>query len=622
MFDVHRIAPPCLRILLTVWLCFACQSARPDEQPPNETSGEDKTSVSAAKSAPAPSRKSKGAFLSLDEFSEKYPGRDAWLPNESDRSPWVFVLLKLLAVILAVVFWCAVQRLRTEDEDDEELESEPWTRVLFASGLAGVLIALVVPPYAIGGVILVVSNVVPFWRYMRWRNQQAVSPTAPLMWKHLWTRRVIARKAKHVSEVKLPSGESIGTSGAVIQLIERTPGQPQTSKAAQHSQGFQIVMALIDHAAANRVTDLHINSKDDGVVVRQRVDGSLKTLTTLPQQIGHSAINVIKVFGNLNIADHRRSQDGSFRADVDGQRLSFRVSSQGIHAGEKLSIRVLDPAKNFASLATLGMSEAIQQRFAEALNRPNGVVLFVGATGAGKSTTACASLQTVAADDRSVISIEDPIEYQIPSIDQIEINERAGQTFESALRAVLRQDADVIFIGEMRDDQTAKTGCRAALTGQLVLGTMHANDAAAGVVRMVELGVNREDVASTLRVVLAQTLVRKLCTDCRIPYRPEADVLKRLHLTDFEGELYKSPDPATNTCATCNGRGFFRRTAVFELLQVTPDIRDLIRNQAAVSEIEAAARKHGMSTIWNEGLRLVREGVISVAELDRVSDED
>lgn len=583
------------------------------------TAAEDATPSPNVKGSPASPLNQD--FLRFEPFEKKYVERAQKLPVDTD-SYWAFAIVKLILIMTAVLIWLRVLHLRTVDEDDEDLESGFWTGTLVVTGPAGMMVALLSPAYVAGACILIATSIVPFAFYQRWRNQHSIAPTDQLRWKHLWVPPVIVKKAKHTTPVELPSGITIGTSNSVIKLIERSAAERANfgSHASQHSAGFQTVLALIDHSSSHRVTDLHINSKDDGVVIRQRVDGSLNTLTTLPEELGQSVINVIKVLSNLSIADRRRSQDGSFRADVNDQRLSFRVSSQGIHAGEKLSIRILDPAKNFADLSTLGMLAPIQERFKTALNRSNGVILFVGATGAGKSTTACAALQSIDADDRSVISIEDPIEYQIPSVDQIEVNHRAGQTFDSTLRSILRQDADVIFIGEIRDEESARIGCRAALTGQLVLATMHSNDATAGLVRLIELGINLQDVATSLRVVIAQTLVRKLCTNCRVPHRPDAATLEQLGISDFEGELFQSPDASVNPCLACNGRGFLRRTALFEFLEVTPEIRDQIRERAAASAIEAVAKSNGMQTIREEGLRLVREGIISVNELQRISD--
>lgn len=381
-------------------------------------------------------------------------------------------------------------------------------------------------------------------------------------------------------------------------------------------------MGLIGDAVANRATDLHINTKENEIIVRQRIDGALSPLAVLPPDLGNSVINVFKVMADLNIADRRRSQDGSFRIDVNERRLSLRVSSQGTQSGEKLSIRLLDPAKSFSELSALGMTAILQERLTSVLRRTNGLILVAGATGAGKSTTACACLQTIDGEDRNILSIEDPIEYQIPSVDQIEVNYRAGQTFESALRSVLRQDADVIFIGEIRDHETAKTACQAAMTGQLVVATVHAGDAVSGAMRLTELGVDLHSVTHSLRAVLAQKLVRRLCVECRESYTPDPESPLHPGMTDFEGVLYRSPDISANQCVKCDGRGFLTRTGVFELLEVTAKIRDLLgeqREEAAVAEL---AEANGMTTLIDDGLRLVREGVISLEEFNRIFDSE
>ena len=364
-----------------------------------------------------------------------------------------------------------------------------------------------------------------------------------------------------------------------------------------------------------------MSTKDTEVTIRLRIDGELVSLDPLPIVLGKSVINVFKVLCDLNIADKRRSQDGSFRAEVDGRRLSFRVSAQGTNTGEKLSIRILDPAHNFSTFSALGMTEPIQDRLTAALNRKNGLILFVGATGAGKSTTAYAALRTFDAGERNIVTIEDPIEYSIPSIDQIEVNTRAGQTFQSGLRSLLRQDADIVLIGEIRDAETARIACQAATTGQLVLATLHANDSVSATFRMLDLGSDRHSVSASLRAVVTQQLIRKLCPNCWIAYTPDEELRKNLALGDFQGELFRSPDPLENTCVNCNGRGFLRRTGIFELLEVTQPIRDLIRDNAGASEITSAARSNGMTTLRDDGVRLVREGIISVQDFFRFVDD-
>ena len=565
-----------------------------------------------------PARRRAGQFPSVDD-----PDLEGTIGGYSQRSG--FAWIKFSIVLVALFVWLRAMRLCVDDDQKLELQVESWGRALFGIGLAGILTAILLPAYLLGTCVLVASCGIPFWRYMRWRNAQVSERTPRLGWGSLVTSSEIPFRALPDTQLELPSGLMAGTSSRTIVLLGKSFSDRVTNfgpnDEAKSSSGFQMTLALIGHAVTTRATDIHVGTKDEQVMLRLRVDGELVPLDPLTIESGLSVINVFKVLSDLNIADKRRSQDGSFRADMDGRRLCFRVSSQGTNTGEKLSIRILDPAANFSTFETLGVTDQLQERLTALLSRSSGLILFSGATGAGKSTTAYAGLRYLDSGERNIVTIEDPIEYSLPSIDQIEVKTRAGQTFESGLRSVLRQDADVVLIGEVRDEETAKIACQAATTGQLVLSTLHATDSVSAVFRMADLGVDRHNLAAALRGIVSQKLIRRLCTKCRIAFAPDDEVLRKLHLSDFHGELYQSPDPLTNPCLNCNSRGFLGRVGIFELLEVTLLIRDLIRDKAGYSAITAAARENGMTTLWDDGLRLVRSGIISPKEFHRVVDD-
>ncbi|HBE70101.1 MAG TPA: type II/IV secretion system protein, partial [Planctomycetaceae bacterium] len=380
---------------------------------------------------------------------------------------------------------------------------------------------------------------------------------------------------------------------------------------------FQYVLSTISKAVASNATDLHINTRTKTVEIKQRIDGTLAPLAELPISLGASVINIFKIMSELSIADKRRSQDGSFLADVGDRRLSFRVSTQATQTGEKLSIRILDPSSIFADLSSLGMPEQVRERCQRQLTQKHGLILFVGATGAGKSTTACAALQRIDTTIKNIVSIEDPIEYQIPNVDQVEVNLKAGQTFETALRSILRLDADVVFIGEIRDAETAKIAVQAAQTGQLVLATMHATDSVGGFQRLSDLVGDPTAVASTVRAIVAQTLVRKLCPTCKIEYNADDEIAGEVGVTP-EASLYRSNTELVLKCPVCEGRRFMRRTAVYEITEATPEIRELVRNRASLADLTEAAKQNGLVPIREQAALLVRDGIISMNELNRV----
>lgn len=543
-------------------------------------------------------------------------------PVESGSEPSYFALAKVAIITAIALFWLRALRICAVHEESDALSATSWTPRIFGFGLAGITLALILPAYVPGLVLLLATTMLPFLQYAAWRNRHSKVPTDAFKLSDFFAPQASRRQPITFSvQQEFVLSDAIEPSGSIVQLIGKSPQSIENhygfSRGAQSSLAFQRAISLIDHAVASRATDLHITTKSDHIELKQRIDGSLISLGKLPLELGRAVINVFKVMCDMNIADRRRSQDGSFLADINQRRLSFRVSAQGTHTGEKLSIRILDPSKTFSDLASLGMQEEMVRRFGAQLSRNNGLILIVGTTGAGKSTTACASLQSMDADTRNIVSIEDPIEYQMPSVDQIEVNFRAGQTFQSALRSVLRLDADVIFIGEIRDEESAKIACQAAQTGQLVVATMHANDSVAGAIRLGELGQDLQNVTASLRAVLAQTLVRKLCTGCREAYTLDAEALERIGLSGFEGPLYRSPDPSTNNCPHCDGRGFLRRTGLYELTEINQLISELMHQRAPLGSIAAAARENGMTTLKEEALRLVRDGIVSVEEVQR-----
>lgn len=545
-------------------------------------------------------------------------GSDAQLTSGGFSQPFGFPWLKFLLVLTALFFWLRALRLCVDDSRNPQLQVDSWSKRLFAIGLAGILVAIFLPSYLLGAGVLAASCAVPLWQYARWRNMQVNDKASRWRWSHLLVFPDTPSYSGSDVELELPSSLTDCSTDRRIAFVGKSFGERitrATTSEAVKSSGFETALALIGHAISRQATDLHVGAKDDKVAVRLRIDGEIVAMEPLPTKMGLSVVNVFKVLSDLNIADKRSSQDGSFRADVDGRRFCFRVSSQGTNTGEKLSIRILDPAERFSTLSPLGVSDHMEERLKGILSRKSGLIVFAGITGAGKSTTAYAALRHVDSGERNIVTFEDPIEYSVPSIDQIEVRTRAGQTFEAGLRSLLRQDADIVLIGEIRDEETAKIAVRGAMTGQLVLSTLHATDAASAVLRMADLGVDAYNIAATLRAVVGQQLVRRLCTQCRIVFEPDEQMLERLGLSGFQGDLYQRPDPMSNPCLNCNGRGFLGRTGIFELLEVDPSIRDLIRDKASISAITSAAVKHGMARLWDDGLRLVRDGIISPQEL-------
>jgi len=330
-------------------------------------------------------------------------------------------------------------------------------------------------------------------------------------------------------------------------------------------------------------------------------------------------LNSFKVLGALDISEKRKPQDGSFGAKTEGREVDFRLATSGSKAGEKLVMRILDNAATVGRLEEVGMRPKMVQQIREIVQQPHGMFLCCGPTGSGKSTTLYACLREIDRFQRNVITVEDPVEYHIDNVTQMEINTKAGQSFASALRSILRQDPDVIMVGEIRDQETAQIACQAATTGHMVFSTVHANHAVMTIFRLLDLGVEPFMISTALSAVLSQRLVRILCETCKEPYKPKAEFLKKANLPpDKVDVFYRPPKDPEEVCPTCGGTGYMGRTGIFELLVLTDAMRELIRENPSEKAIKDEARKNGMIYLTEDGLRQVIQGRTSIDELMRV----
>ncbi|MBI3467351.1 MAG: type II/IV secretion system protein, partial [Planctomycetes bacterium] len=403
--------------------------------------------------------------------------------------------------------------------------------------------------------------------------------------------------------------------------ITQTSEDPSRVKAAEQASGYLSAKELVYDAIVRRSTDIHLEPKKDQIAVRYRIDGMLNAAEPFDRGTGDSVINVFKVLAAMDITEKRKPQDGSFAAETEGRHVDFRCASQGTMEGEKLSLRILDKSASITRLQDLGMRDKMVEQIRALVTQPHGMVIAAGPTGAGKTTSLYASLREIDRFTRNIITIEEPIEYHLDNVTQIEINRKTDQTFGGSLRSVLRQDPDVIMIGEIRDEETAKIACQAATTGHIVFTTIHANDAITALFRLLDLGVEPFLVSSALSVVFSQRLVRKLCDHCKEPYKPKPEFLKKANLpTDKIDVFYREPKNANpeQVCPHCGGSGYRGRTGIFELLVITDKIRELLKEKPSMTAIKAEARKNGMLYLQEDGLRQVIKGVTAVQELMRV----
>jgi general secretion pathway protein E len=334
-----------------------------------------------------------------------------------------------------------------------------------------------------------------------------------------------------------------------------------------------------------------------------------------------AVISRIKIMAKLNIAERRLPQDGRIKVQMLGKELDLRVSTIPTMFGESVVIRLLDKENTVFDFAALGFQGRHLQQFIDVLSMPHGIILITGPTGSGKSTTMYAALKQLNTSERKIITVEDPVEYQMEGVNQIQAKPQIGLTFASALRSIVRQDPDVIMIGEMRDLETARIAVQSALTGHLVLSTLHTNDAAGGVTRLLDMGLEEYLLTSTVNGILAQRLVRKLCSDCKEPYQATPELIKEMRLRRFkpEGDIILHKPIG---CSSCGGMGYRGRMAIIEFLQMTDPIRKLIMAHEEAGAIQKLAIEEGMSTMFENGLTKAIEGVTTIEEVMRVTSEN
>lgn len=389
---------------------------------------------------------------------------------------------------------------------------------------------------------------------------------------------------------------------------------------ASEAPVIKMVNLIMQRAIESRASDIHIEPFEQRLKVRLRVDGVLQNIDAPPVTSTAAVLSRIKIMAKLNIAERRLPQDGRIKLQMLGKELDLRVSTIPTLYGESVVIRLLDKEATVLDFKVLGFAGRQYEKFVEVLSQPHGIILITGPTGSGKSTTLYTALKQLNTAERKIITVEDPVEYQLEGINQIQAKPQIGLNFAAALRSIVRQDPDVIMIGEMRDIETARIAVQSALTGHLVLSTLHTNDAAGGVTRLLDMGLEEYLLSSTVNGILAQRLVRKLCPHCKSAYPVDSALTEELKLRHFQPEgnlvLYKATG-----CQACNGLGYKGRMSIIEFLVMTDPIRRLIMTHAEAGEIQRLAINEGMLTMYEDGLVKALQGLTTLEEILRVTTE-
>ena len=407
---------------------------------------------------------------------------------------------------------------------------------------------------------------------------------------------------------------------STVEIVEAEEKEDLEEMATDASI-IKFVNQIILEAFHSRATDIHIEPFEEDLRIRYRIDGVLHETSTPPtiKRFQSAIVSRIKIMADLNIAEKRLPQDGRIRVRIADEDIDLRVSNIPTLFGESVDIRLLSRSSVLLKLEELGLSPASSKKFTSLIERPHGIILVTGPTGCGKTTTLYTALNKINSVEKKIITIEDPIEYQLRGINQMQVRSKIGLTFAMGLRHILRQDPDIILVGEIRDVETAEIAIRAALTGHLVFSTLHTNDAAGGITRLLDMGIEPFLVSSSVEGILAQRLVRIICPKCKEDYRPDPDYLKRIGFSveGTEAALYRGKG-----CEECKNTGFKGRRAIFEILFVDESIRKLIGERSSTTTIKRAAMEGGMKTLRETGWEKVREGVTTIEEILRVAEAE
>lgn len=440
--------------------------------------------------------------------------------------------------------------------------------------------------------------------------------------------RVLAGRESEILEaLERYYGFDEDSIGRIIEGMESIPEYrmeeeeniDQLRDMASEGPVIRLVNLIITKAIEMRASDIHFEPFENQFRVRYRIDGVLHDVESPPKRLQAAIVSRVKIMAKLNIAERRLPQDGRIMLKVKGKEIDFRVSTIPTIYGESVVLRILDRGSTLLDIEKLGFSAEVLKDFKEVIQRPHGIILVTGPTGSGKTTTLYCALEKINSPEKKIITVEDPVEYQLKGINQIQVKPSIGLNFANALRSIVRQDPDVILIGEIRDTETAEIAIHSALTGHLVFSTLHTNDAPSAITRLLDMGIEDYLLSSTVIGILAQRLVRIACPYCRYPYTPSPTILKEMKIDPEKEEIDFFN---VRGCEHCSHTGYMGRTGIFEFFKITEDIQKLILEKRGSHILKEAARKNGMKTLREDGWLKVKQGITTVSEVLRVTQEE
>ena len=425
---------------------------------------------------------------------------------------------------------------------------------------------------------------------------------------------VSARSIGQILDTYYGGGNSVEEIVKLIQAKQSSAGKDAMGETAEEAPVIKLVNILITDAVKDRVSDIHIEPEAGLLRVRYRIDGILREEHVLPKKLQNAIISRIKILADMDIAENRRPQDGKISVKLENKDLDIRVSTFPTVQGENVVMRLLDRSSILLGLKDLGFTQNNLDVFSKMIQQPNGIILVTGPTGSGKTTTLYSALSTISTMEKNIITIEDPVEYELPLIRQTQVNPKADITFANGLRSILRQDPDVIMVGEIRDKETAEVAIQASLTGHLVFSTLHTNDAPSSLTRLIDMGIEPFLISSSLILIVAQRLVRKICPKCKEEYSSSPAALKDLGL-DSATKFFRGKG-----CTNCKNSGFSGRIGIFEVLVLDEAIRKMIEGKDSADMIKKKAIGSGMKSLREDGLDKARAGLTTIEEILRVTE--